>query len=145
VSSEFWQSVERARYDADLAARRFRQVDPDNRLVAAVLEAEWNERLRLLTEAQATYDQQCQADRHQISAHDRATLVDLTANFPRLWRDPRTPDRERKRIARLLLADVTVTKQDDHILAQARFVGGATHTLQVPLGMAQTGPIQLDS
>ncbi len=125
--------VERARYDADLAARRFRQVDPDNRLVAAVLEAEWNEQLRLLTEAQATYDQQCQADRQQISAHDRAALVELTADFARLWRDPHTPDRERKRIARLLLADVTITKQDDHILAQVRFVGGATRTLQVPL------------
>ena len=125
--------VERARYDADLAARRFRQVDPDNRLVAAVLEAEWNEQLRLLTEAQATYDQQCQADRQQISAHDRAALVEPTADFARLWRDPHTPDRERKRIARLLLADVTITKQDDQILAQVRFVGGATRTLQVPL------------
>src|SRR5579863_8375008 len=43
--------VERAQYEADLAQRRYLKVDPDNRLVATVLEAEWNTKLRELEEA----------------------------------------------------------------------------------------------
>src|SRR5262249_5054297 len=46
------QQVERARYEADAARERFMQVDPKNRLVADALEADWNDRLRALTEAQ---------------------------------------------------------------------------------------------
>lgn len=125
--------VERARYEADLAQRRFRQVDPENRLVAAVLEAEWNEHLRLLAAAQHTYDQQRQADRQRLDEQQRAAILALSTDFPRLWRDPHTPDRERKRMVRLLLADVTVCK-DEQIIAHVRFAGGATRTLLVPLG-----------
>jgi hypothetical protein len=58
----------------------------------------------------------------------------LARDFPRLWNDPRTPDRERKRMARLLIADVTLLKGAD-ICVQIRFNGGATHTLHVPLSM----------
>ncbi len=57
------QQVERARYEADLAQNRYMQVDPNNRLVADSLEADWNEKLRALTQAQEQYEQQCQADR----------------------------------------------------------------------------------
>jgi hypothetical protein len=57
------QQVERARYEADLAQRRYMQVDPGNRLVADALEADWNEKLRLLAEAQEQYRQQQQANR----------------------------------------------------------------------------------
>ena len=49
--------------DADLAQQRFMQVDPRNRLVADALEADWNDRLRALTEAQEQYEQQSRADR----------------------------------------------------------------------------------
>jgi hypothetical protein len=56
----------------------------------------------------------------------------LARDFPRLWNDPRTPDRERKRMVRLLIADVTLLKGLD-LRAQVRFNGGATQTLHVPL------------
>ena len=55
------KQVERARYEAELARRRYLHVDPDNRLVADSLEADWNEKLRALTEAQEQYEQQRQA------------------------------------------------------------------------------------
>lgn len=126
------QEVERARYQADLARRRYMQVDPDNRLVADSLEAEWNHSLRALAEAQERYDKQRQAARTELDERQRASIVALAKDFPRLWKDPRTPERERKRMARLLIADVTLLKGDD-IRAQVRFNGGATHTLQVPL------------
>ena len=57
------KQVERARYDADLAQRRYMHVDPANRLVADSLEAEWNNKLRVLNEAQQEYERLRQSDR----------------------------------------------------------------------------------
>jgi hypothetical protein len=126
------QEVERARYQSDLARRRFMQVDPDNRLVADSLEAEWNQTLRTLAEAQDRYEKQRQADRVGLDDQQRANIMALAQDFPRLWNDPRTPDRERKRMVRLLIADVTLLKGAD-VRAQVRFNGGVTQTLHVPL------------
>ncbi len=126
------QEVDRAHYETDLARRRYMQVDPDNRLVADSLEAEWNEKLRALADAQLRYDQQRAADHAGLDDKQRASIMSLAKDFPRLWSDSHTPDRERKRIARLLIADVTLLKGSD-VTAQVRFKGGATHTLHVPL------------
>jgi DNA invertase Pin-like site-specific DNA recombinase len=121
------QEVERVRYQSDLARRRFMQVDPDNRLVAGSLEAEWNQALRALAEAKERYEKQRQADRAGFNDEQRAAIMALAKDFPRLWNDPHTPQRERKRMARLLIADVTLLKGND-LRAQVRFSGGATHT-----------------
>jgi hypothetical protein len=124
--------VERARYESDLARRRYMQCDPDNRLVTDSLEAEWNQSLRALANAQDRYEKQRQSDRVGLTDEQRANIMTLAGDFPRLWKDPRTPDRERKRMARLLIADITLLKGND-IRAQVRFNGGATHTPHVPL------------
>ncbi len=126
------RQVERAQYEADLAHRPYLRVDPDNRLVADVLEAEWNAKLRALATAREVVEQGRQHDQMQLSAAERAALRGLPCDFAQIWRDPGTPDRERKRIVRLLVEDVTVCKSD-HIVAQIRFKGGATRTLTVPL------------
>jgi hypothetical protein len=106
--------------------------DPDNRLVADSLEAEWNQALRALTNAQERYEKQRQADHAGLDDQQRHSIMALAKDFPRLWNDPHTPDRERKRMARLLIADVTLLKGSD-VCAQVRFNGGATHTLHVPV------------
>jgi DNA invertase Pin-like site-specific DNA recombinase len=124
--------VERARYQSDLARRRFMQVDPDNRLVADSLEAEWNQALRALAEANERYEKQRQADRAGLDDEQRAAIMALAKDFPRLWNDPHTPQRERKRMARLLIADVTLLKGNE-LRAQVRFNGGTTHTLTLSL------------
>lgn len=126
------QQVERSRYEADLAQRRYMRVDPDNRLVADSLEADWNQKLRALAEAQAEYERQCQADRRLLDEEQRAQVLALATDFPRLWQDPGTPDRERKRMARLILEDVTLLKREE-ITAHIRFRGGATRTLVLPI------------
>jgi DNA invertase Pin-like site-specific DNA recombinase len=126
------QEVERARYGTDLARRRFMQVDPDNRLVADSLEAEWNQSLRTLAQAQDRYEKQRQIDHAGLNDQQRASIMALARDFPRLWSDLHTPDRERKRMARLLIADVTLLKGKD-LRAQVRFNGGATRTLHLPL------------
>ena len=124
--------VERAHYEADLAQRRYLHVDPDNRLVADVLEAEWNAKLRALAQARDAAEQPHQQKQARLSATERETMLALPQKFTRFWRDPRTTERERKRVVRLLIEDVTVQK-GDHILAQIRLKGGATRTLTVPL------------
>jgi DNA invertase Pin-like site-specific DNA recombinase len=124
--------VERAQYEADLAQRRYLRVDPDNRLVADILEAEWNTKLRALAAARETAEQHRQQDQARLSTTEREAIVELPRAFACFWGDPRTPARERKRIVRLLIEDVTVQKTDS-IMAHIRFKGGATRTLAVPL------------
>lgn len=123
--------VTRARYEADLAQQRFMQVDPKNRLVADALEAEWNDRLRVLSEAQDQYEQQSQADRVLLDEQSRERIRELATDFPRLWSDPNTPNRERKRMIRLLVEDVTLSKAGE-ITANVRFKGGTHQTLTLP-------------
>jgi DNA invertase Pin-like site-specific DNA recombinase len=124
------QAVERARYESDLARRRYMRCDPDNRLVADSLEAEWNQALRNQTAAQEHYDKQRESETG-LADQQRAAILALAKDFPRLWNDPHTADRERKRMARLLIADVTLLKETE-VRAQVRFHGGATHTLHLP-------------
>ena len=127
--------VERARYEADLAQRRYLHVDPANRLVADELEAEWNNKLRALNQAQEEYERLRQADRVAIDEEQRARVAALASDFPRLWQDPQTPDREKKRMTRLLLEDVTLIK-GDAITMHVRFKGGATTTVNLPLPLS---------
>lgn len=124
--------VERARYEAGLAERRYLHVDPANRLVADALEADWNAKLRDLVEAQQEYEQQRETDRLSLTEDQRTRVAALATDFPQLWRDARTSDRERKRMTRLLIEDVTLSKGAD-ILLQVRFKGGATRELHLPL------------
>jgi DNA invertase Pin-like site-specific DNA recombinase len=131
------QHVERARYEAELARRRYMQVDPDNRLVADSLEAEWNDKLRALTEAQETYEQGRKADRVMFDGEKRAQILALAGDFPLLWKDPQTPQRERKRMIRLLIEDVTLMR-DRQITMHVRFKGGATQTFTLPLPLPAT-------
>lgn len=126
------QAVERAQYEADLAQRRYLRADPDNRLVAGVLEGEWNERLRALEAAREAAERQRQADEAQLGAVERAAFLALPGDFAQLWRDARTTDQDRKRLVRLIIEDVTLLKTD-RIVAQVRFTGGSTRTLTVPL------------
>jgi DNA invertase Pin-like site-specific DNA recombinase len=125
------KQVERARYEADQAQRRYMHVDPANRLVADTLESEWNSKLRALSEAQQEYDRLRQTDHLAIDEAQRARIAALASDFPRLWQDPKTPDREKKRMVRLLLEDVTLLK-GEQIQVHIRFKGGVLKSLSLP-------------
>lgn len=124
--------VERADYEAQLAQRRYMRCDPDNRLVADALEADWNENLRSLRAAREEYERQRDRDRLVVGEEQQAKILALATDFPRLWTDPHTPHRERKRVVRLLVDDVTLIKDWKEIVAHVRFKGGATRTITVP-------------
>ena len=123
--------VERAQYEADLARQRFMHVDPNHRLVADGLEADWNAKLRALQDAQETCEREHAADRAPLTDEQRARVLALAVDFPRLWRDPKTPPRERKRMIRLLIEDVTLNRADT--ITAVRFRGGSTRTLTLPI------------
>jgi DNA invertase Pin-like site-specific DNA recombinase len=136
------QQVERARYAAELAQRRYLRVDPENRLVADVLEADWNARLRELTQVQEEAERQNEAEQRHLTALEHQAIAELVEDFPRVWHDTRTSDRDRKRMVRLLLEDVTL-RQGEVITAQVRFKGGATQTITVPIGHGRRSAPQL--
>jgi DNA invertase Pin-like site-specific DNA recombinase len=125
--------IERARYHADLARRRYLAVDPANRLVADTLEADWNTALRALSQAQDAYDRARMNNTGQLTDAQKTRIAQLVTDLPAIWDDPATPARERKRIARLLLTDVTITRTRDTITAHVRLPAGQHHTLTMPV------------
>jgi DNA invertase Pin-like site-specific DNA recombinase len=132
-----FKQVERARYEADLARGRFMQVDPNHRLVADSLEADWNEKLRELGRVREHYERRREEDRLVLDEENRARIRNLATDFPRLWRDPKTPDRERKRMARLLIEDATLVK-GQQLVVHVRFSGGAARSFALPRPLSAT-------
>ena len=127
--------VERARFEAEQARRRYMRVDPDNRLVADSLEGEWNRKLRALQEAQKIYEEQRQSDRRLLDSQEEAKIYALASDFQELWQSPTTPHRDRKRMLRLIIEDVTLIRGND-ITMHVRFKGGATKSLTVPIPLS---------
>src|ERR1700687_4004167 len=127
------QYVERAQYEAEQARVRYMRVDPSNRLVADTLEALWNDKLRQLEQAREDYEKQRESGQRTITRQQKAQIMALAEDFPRLWKDPGTSDRDRKRMARLIFEDVTLNREHSQVIAQIRFKGGATKVLRIQL------------
>jgi DNA invertase Pin-like site-specific DNA recombinase len=129
------QQVQRAQYEVDRARLRYMRVDPNNRLVADTLEAQWNEKLRLLAQTQEECGKQDRLDSAAITEEQKTKINNLASDLPKLWNDPTTADRERKRIVHLLLDDVTLHRDQEsrEALVQLRFRSGAARELRVPL------------
>jgi DNA invertase Pin-like site-specific DNA recombinase len=136
-------AVERARYEAGRAERAFSQVEPENRLVARSLEARWEARLTALAEAEQTL----QASRDALPPlPGRPELEKLAADLPALWHAPATSSKDRKRLLRTLIADITLLPEPDRskLRIGIRWHTGATDELSVPRavhpGIARRSP-----
>jgi DNA invertase Pin-like site-specific DNA recombinase len=125
------QQVTRAKYEADLAKRRYMQTDPDNRLVASTLEADWNHKLQILDEAQQEFEREKKRVHKSLGNEDREQILHLAKDFSLLWHDKETTDVEKKKIIRLLIEDITLSK-NKNILVQIRYKGGKLETLTLP-------------
>ena len=121
--------LERVRYEAELARRRYMLVDPGNRLVASTLEADWNAKLRQADALQLEHDTQRASDGALMEEPTRERLRALAADFPRVWHDERTDAVQRKRMLGLLIEDVTLMR-DAVIDIHVRWRGGRTQSLQ---------------
>ena len=124
-------AVERARYEADRAERAFHAVEPDNRLVARSLETRWETKLAALVEAEQTLA----AARDTLPPlPGRPELEKLAADLPGLWHAPTTSNKDRKRLLRTVIADITLLPEPEHGQARIgiRWHTGASDELRVP-------------
>jgi excisionase family DNA binding protein len=123
-------AVERARYEADRAERAFHAVEPENRLVAHTLEARWETKLADLAETEQAL---ATAQQALPPLPSRAELEKLTADLPSLWHAPSTSSKDRKRLLRTLIADITLLPETDPGIARIgiRWHTGATDELRV--------------
>jgi len=128
----YGQQMERARFEMDLAKRRYLHVDPDNRLVAAELEHDWNQKVISFETAKTTYEQKCDMEIRAVDEEMKRSLTQLISDFPKIWSDPQTSSREKKRIARHILEDVTITADTSKIVLGIRFKSGSTKILEIP-------------
>jgi len=126
------QQMERARYEMNLAKRRYLLVDPDNRLVAADLESDWNQKVVTFETAKAAYEQKCEMEIRMVDDEMKLSLSQLVSDFPKIWKDPRTSNREKKRIAQHIIEDVTINAGDTEIALGIRFKSGATKIITIP-------------
>src|ERR1700761_3323617 len=126
-----FRAIERAQFEADLAQRRFMLVDPANRLVADTLEAEWNDNLRALAQAREERERARQQGQFLLDDAIRQRLVTMTTDFKKLWDDPTTLNRERKRLLACIIEDATLIKlpAEGITTIHVRFKGGKTETL----------------
>jgi DNA invertase Pin-like site-specific DNA recombinase len=135
VGAQWRRRIERARYDADLAERRYEVVDPHNRLVASTLEQRWNDAAQRVLELEAEFADFQRQTLHTITAEQKRQILQLAGDFPRLWTAPTTEARDRKRMLRLLIKDIAVVKGPEHkqLQLQIRWQGGATEVVELRL------------
>jgi DNA invertase Pin-like site-specific DNA recombinase len=131
-----WQMrLERAEYEAALAERRYQEVDPSQRLVAATLERRWNEALLRLEDLKKQAVEFQRQETRLATPEQKAKVLALARELPRLWNAPSTRAKDRKRMLRLLIKDITVEKPTDQkqLLVHIRWQGGAYTDLAVSL------------
>ncbi|MDR0591900.1 MAG: recombinase family protein [Bifidobacteriaceae bacterium] len=139
-------AVDRAQYEADLAARAFRQVEPENRLVARNLEDRWEARLKALAEAENELED---ARGAEIALPPREEIERIAGDLPALWESPQTTAKDRKRMLRALVADVTILPQENRSVVRIgiRWQTGASEVVEAarpPGGRTRMPPAALD-
>ncbi len=144
--AQWRRQVERAGYEAQRAERRYRAVDPDNRLVARGLEAEWEKCLRELEAAEAELQRREQQRPHKLSAEERTSILAMGNDLESVWSAPTTTDRDRKELIRTLLEEViiAVDREAQQAHLTLRWRGGLMSDLDVPLLRSRPAPIRTD-
>jgi len=131
--AQHWnQRLERARYEAELARRRYEKVDPDLRLVAAELERLWEEKLGDQAALEKKWEQAQNQQLRPLCDADRLLIRRLASDLPALWQN--AGPAQRKRLLRCLVADVTLDSfsRPGYSRLLVRWNTGATTTLEVP-------------
>lgn len=136
-----WQMrLERAEYEVALAERRYQEVDPANRLVAGTLERRWNDALVRLDDLKKEAAEFQRQEAHVATLEQKAQVLALAKDLPRLWQASTTQSKDRKRMLRLLIKDITVERpaNQKQLLVHIRWQGGARSdvTVQLPLNIA---------
>lgn len=144
--AQWRQHIERTRYEAQRAERRYRAIDPDNRLVARGIEAEWEQALQAVAAAQAELERRERQRPRVLSTTERNAILSLGTDLARVWSAPTTTDRDRKELLRTLIEEVIITVDRDILLSHLtiRWRGGIVSELDVPLRRKTPSPIRTD-
>ncbi len=135
IDRQWRMRIDRAEYETQLAQRRYEAVDPDNRLVAASLEKGWNEALINVEETKKDFAEHQRKEHITATKEQKAKLRSLARDLPRLWKSSTTQAKDRKRILRLLIKDITVEKlpEPKRIMLHLRWYGGACEDIPITL------------
>jgi len=138
--------VERARYQTERAERRYRSVEPENRLVARTLEAEWESRLSELAAAEAELMRRQSQRPASLTDEQRTHIRALGTDLRRVWEAPTTTARDRKELLQTLLEEViiTVVPTESNAHLTLRWRGGAISELDLSLRSYRIPPIRTD-
>jgi DNA invertase Pin-like site-specific DNA recombinase/predicted DNA-binding transcriptional regulator AlpA len=146
VLTHFRRDVERARYEVQRAERRYRTVDPEHRLVARGLEAEWEQCLRALEAAEQELARREQQRPLALTSAERNSILSLGQDLERVWSAPTTTDRDRKELLRTLLDEVLVSlsREEGRATLTLRWRGGLIRQIDVTLSRSRPAPIRTD-
>jgi DNA invertase Pin-like site-specific DNA recombinase len=135
ISRQWQMRLERAEYEAALAERRYQEVDPSQRLVAGTLERRWNDALLRLEDLKKQAVEFQRQEARVTTEEQKAKVLALATDLPRLWHAPSTQAKDRKRMLRLLIKDITVEKlrHPKQLLVHIRWQGGACSDICVQL------------
>jgi DNA invertase Pin-like site-specific DNA recombinase len=127
-----WQlRLERVRFEADLARRRFLAVEPENRLVARNLEREWNDKLAELERLERERATGPATTARPLDVQERQRVQALAEDLPAVWQAATTTQAERKQLLRFLIRDVTVTKEEHAVVVSVRWQSNACTRVEV--------------
>jgi len=137
--------IEQLRYEADRAQRRYRAVEPENRLVARSLEAQWEICLSKVKDAEKELERRQQQCPAILTDHQRNQIRALGEDLKRVWHAPTTSHRDRKELLQTLLEEVNiaVNREDRNAHLILRWKGGAICELDVKL-RGQAPPIRTE-
>jgi len=108
-----WRArLDGAHYEARRAERRYKAVDPDNRVVARTLEREWEARLQELDDVERAYAAARREHRIDLTTRDRETIRAIARDLPALWRSDITPHADRKAMLRIVIEAITLEPID---------------------------------
>lgn len=135
IEKQWRMRIERAEYEAQLAQRRYEEVDPANRLVASTLERRWNDALIKVEEIKKERKEHKNSKRRVATPEQKAKLMSLAKDLPRLWNASKTKAKDRKHILRLLIKDITLDKTPNSKKAtlHIRWQGGACESIPVQI------------
>jgi DNA invertase Pin-like site-specific DNA recombinase len=138
VDQQWRMRIERLEYQAQLAQRRYEEVDPSNRLVAGTLEKRWNDALEELKTAQEELHRSRQQQGLELTEEQKTQLRALALDLPKLWKSQSTSTQDRKRMLRLLLTDITVEmrRSEQKAILHIRWQGGAVEDLSLELPLS---------
>ena len=146
VLKQWRLGVERASYEASRAERRYRAVDPDNRLVARGLERDWEEKLSALEAAQAELARRERERPRVLTQAERDHLRSIGPDLARVWDAPSTTPRDRKELLRALVEEVTIKVERDKAAAHLiiRWKGGTLDEINLALPRSRPATIRTD-